>query len=252
MNKVDSTGHRHDINNLSPFKDAIAKHKSRSNFSKLKFANMQIDSEDRTNLDTLEKEEIECTQEELDQAQAAIEPYFESLKETYSGDLEELHGKLLFSAMEQIKSESKKKQCEICNSEHPEPCWLRGPSFQPNWLKKRIEQVNLRDGNEPAQPPKENVTPPKASFSKQKTLRFNSMSHQLDDSDQDIEAMLDSIQECIKQDIDSGNLSVEPKLASIKVSNSIDLDAANADSIPGPAAALQVDDYSVLGGQDFC
>jgi len=252
MNKVDSTGHRHDINNLSPFKDAIAKHKSRSNFSKLKFANMQIDSEDRTNLDTLEEEEIECTQEELDQAQAAIEPYFESLKETYSGDLEELHGKLLFSAMEQIKSESKKKQCEICNSEHPEPCWLRGPNFQPNWLKKRIEQVNLRDGNEPAQPPNENVTPPKASFSKQKTLRFNSMSHQLDDSDQDIEAMLDSIQECIKQDIDSGNLSVEPKLASIKVSNSIDLDAANADSIPGPAVALQVDDYSALGGQDFC
>ena len=112
--------------------------------------------------------------------------------------------------------------------------------------------MNLRDGNEPAQPPKENVTPPKASFSKQKTLRFNSMSHQLDDSDQDIEVMLDSIQECIEQDIDSGNLSVEPKMASIKVSNPIDLDAANADSIPGPADALQVDDYSVFGGQDFC
>jgi len=61
----DSTGHRQDINNLNPFKDAIAKHKSRSNFSKLKFANMQTDSEDHTNLDTLEEEEIECTQEEL-------------------------------------------------------------------------------------------------------------------------------------------------------------------------------------------
>jgi uncharacterized protein (DUF3084 family) len=104
MNKIDSTGHHHDINNLNLFKDAIAKHKSRSNFSKPKFANMQIDLEDRTNLDTLKEEEIECTQEELDQAQATIEPYFESLKETYSGDLAELCGKLLFSAMEQITS----------------------------------------------------------------------------------------------------------------------------------------------------
>jgi hypothetical protein len=112
--------------------------------------------------------------------------------------------------------------------------------------------VNLRDGNKPAQPPNENVTPPKASFSKQKTLRFNSMSHQLDDSDQDIEDMLDSIQECIDQDIDSGNLSVEPEFASIKGSNLVDLDTANADSIPGPADALQVDDYSVFSGQNFC
>jgi hypothetical protein len=48
-------------------------------------------------------------------------------------------------------------------------------------------------------------------------------------------------------------LSVQPKLASIKATNSMNLDAANADSIQRPADALQVEDYhSVYGWQDFC
>jgi hypothetical protein len=159
--------------------------------------------------------------------------------------------------MVEIKSDLEagriKKRCEICNSDHPHPCWLRGPEFQPDWLRKRIEQINLRDGNKPTEPPTEKITPPKASFSKQKSLRFNHMSLQQDDSDRDIDALLDSIQSNIDQQVDEGTLSVKPKLASIKLSAPTDSDAADVNSIRGSVDALQVEDYtSVYGMQDFC
>jgi hypothetical protein len=151
---------------------------------------MQVDSNSLTN-ETANSEEqveqIECTEEELKAAEAMVDPIFEKMKNEYSGDLNELRENLLYNAMAEIKSDlgtiRKKKQCEICNSDHPPPCWLRGPAFQPEWLRKRIEQINLRDGNEPTEPPTERVTPPKASFSKQKSLCFNQMSLQDDDSD---------------------------------------------------------------------
>jgi membrane-associated HD superfamily phosphohydrolase len=159
-------------------------------------------------------DQIECTEDELKAAEAMVDPIFEKMKSEYSEDLDELRENLLYNAMVEIKSDSEagriKKRCEICNSDHPHPCWLRGPEFQPDWLRKRIEQINLRDGNKPTESPTEKITPPKASFSKQKSLRFNHMSFQQDDSDQDIDALLDSIQSNIDQQVDGGTLSVKP------------------------------------------
>lgn len=240
--KVNDTSTR-DVNDLSPFKQAYIKHKSRSNFSRPKFASMAIKSNQSD--DATVDNDFKFTETEIKQAEEQIAPMFESMKSEYSGDLEVLYDDLVYNAMAQIKAS--RKPCEICSQPHPDECWLRGPDFQPEWLRKRIQQINLRDGDKPSVPPAEKVTPPKSTYSK-KSLRFNAMSFPSTDANN----MLDRITSELESDLANETLPIAPKMASIRVSNDVNSDDSNATSIRGPADNLSVNDYSVFDSQDFC
>ena len=163
------------------------------------------------------------------------------MKPDYSGDLDELHQDLIFNAMSQVKAS--RKPCEICSQPHPGDCWLRGKAFQPEWLQKRIEQINLRDGDKPKSPPSEKTTPPKSTYSKRSSLQFNAMSFPSDQAN----AILDDIALEIQSDLANQNTPIAPKMASFKIS-----DENEANPIRGPADNLSVNDYSVFDSQDFC
>lgn len=140
--------------------------------------------------------------------------------------------------MNQVKS--KRKVCKVCEQPHStDACWSRGPSFQPDLIRKRVEQINLRDGDKPKVPPESKLIPPKSSLSKS-SLRFNAMAL----PSNSVSPKLDQIFEAIEHDVANDSLDVTPKLASIKLS-----DAAPSRR---PAEALQVADYSVYNEQDFC
>jgi hypothetical protein len=99
---------------------------------------------------------------------------FSKLKSDYEGDKEELYKDLVYCAMSQLKS--KRKVFEVCEQGHgTDACWSRGPAFQPELIRRRVKQINLRDGDEPKQPPESKLIPPKSSLAK-KSLHFNVMS----------------------------------------------------------------------------
>jgi hypothetical protein len=154
----------HDVNDPSPFNNAHVRHKSRSNFSRPKLAAMQLKSSDlakenevEANDDGTVDKEFECTKEEIRAAEEQVAPYFDKIIETYTGNAESLHKDLVFTAMETIKQS--RKQCKVCTETHPadRECWYRGAEFQPDWLQKRVEQVNMRDGNKPKNDPNRQV-----------------------------------------------------------------------------------------------
>jgi hypothetical protein len=115
-------------------------------------AAMQLESSELAKENELEAnddgtvdEEFECTEEEIRAAEEQVAPYFDKIMETYTGNADALHKDLVFTAMETIKQS--RKQCEVCTETHPadRECWYRGAEFQPDWLRKRVEQVNMRD-----------------------------------------------------------------------------------------------------------
>ncbi len=244
LHLLDTASKPHNVNDPSAFREAMYKHKSKSNFSNLRFAAMD-NKKDGTSLveeDATTEEEIHCTADEIKLAEEMIQPLFEQLSEQ-GKDNQELRDDLIYRAMTQIVAK-RASLCEICNGKHvggSDGCWARGPQFQPEVIRKQVEQINLRDGNKPKSPPEERVTPPKSSYGK-KNLRFKAMSIQ---SEEQLQSTLDDIVAELEEDITNNDLATEPKMASLTL---VDGDATPS---RGPAEALQVADYSVYNEQDF-
>jgi hypothetical protein len=231
------------VNDPSAFKDGHNRHRSRSNFSRLKFAPMNVKSQDEVSTsqeqEQQDDEQIECTAEEFEEAKDKAQAYFDSLVDNWTGDKDELFNDLVFTAMREIKA---KKCCEICSDTHDVGgCWLRGEDFQPEWLRKRIAQVNLRDGNKPKSPPTDRTIPPRSTLSKNLTYNAMSMSTSLNNQ-------LDTIEKTLKQEVNSNKLSITPKLSSLKLPSQQMVE----EQIRGPADAVQIGDYSVYNEQVNC
>jgi hypothetical protein len=163
---------------------------------------------------------------------------FSKLESNYKGDKKELYNDLVYCAMNQLRS--KRKVCEVCEQGHnTDACWSRGPAFQPELIRRRVEQINLRDGDKPKQSPENKLIPPKSSLAN-KSLQFNAMSI----SDPTVTDQVNTIFSTIQEDVANDSLDVTPKLATIKLSD---------ESVgKGPADVMQIADYSVYNEQDFC
>jgi hypothetical protein len=240
--KVDSIPN-HDVNDPSPFNNAHVKHRSRSNFSRPKFAAMQLESSElvkenevEANDDGTVDEEFECTEEGIRAAEEQVAPYFDKIMETYTGNADSLHKELVFTAMETIKQS--RKQCEVCTETHPadRECWYRGAEFQPDWLQKRVEQVNMRDGNKPKNDPNHQVISPKASLSRKPPPQYQSMQLSSNTSDE-ANALLNKIKTQLQANINNDSLSPVPMMPSLKISTSANA-PSDAPSTDGQANIL--------------
>lgn len=246
----------HDVNQLTPYKEAHIRHKSRSTFSRPKFAAMQatqsqfeMEKEVNATDDASIDETTGFTEEEIKKAEEMVQPLFERIQENYSGDLEVLHNDLMYNAMTQVAA--KRVPCEICSDTHPGECWLRGPDFQPEWLRKRIEQINLRDGNKPKETPSDSTIPPRSTYSRnsssnKKPLKFSAMHFESSIGNQAIESALDDIANELQSSIENHTLSTQPKMSSLSLPTN---ESIKSD---GSAEDLPVVDMTVFNRQDFC
>jgi hypothetical protein len=220
--------------NPSAFRDGLNRHKSRSNFSRLKFAALKFN--DDASVDDTPNE---LTEEERQQAELTATDMFSKLESDYQGDKKELYDDLVYCAMSQLQSR-RRKICEVCEQGHAtDACWSRGPAFQPELIRRRVEQINLRDGDKPKQPPESKLIPPKSSLSK-KPLQFNAMTL----SDPALNEQVESIFSTIQEDVANDSLDLTPKMATINLSGKT--------TDRGPADVMQIADYSVYNEQDFC
>lgn len=73
---------------------------------------------------------------------------------------------LVYKAMQKgFKSKSGQLQCKACGGCHEtDRCYACGKEFQPDWLRKQVEQVNATDGDKPKKP-FDKASPPPPSIS---------------------------------------------------------------------------------------
>ena len=180
---------------------------------------------------------------------------------------DEIWNDLCFKAMRAM-GRSPRPQCDACHQYHDtDECWARGPEFQDEALRKRVQQIN--GGNKPINPPKPRI-PPKASFKGPKVerggrpqLKSMAISYLKDQDDQqqfDLqyrsvqnsvqnsahnETVLDEVSDDMKKASDKDELLVQPKLAVLQVSST----SADSNDNRGPEDAMRVADYSVYNEQ---
>jgi hypothetical protein len=81
------------------FCNGLNRHKATSNFSRLKFAPMMIDEASEKSAavqDDASVQELDCTPEELQQAEEPAADLFDKIESKYTGDKEELYQDLVF------------------------------------------------------------------------------------------------------------------------------------------------------------
>ena len=194
-----------------------------------------------------------------------VKPMFAILKVDDPQVDDEIWNDLCFKAMRAM-GRSPRPQCDACHQHHDtDECWARGPEFQDEALRKRVQQINATRGNKPINPPKPRI-PPKASFKGTKVerggrpqLKSMAISYLKDQDDQqqfdlqyrsvqnsaDIETVLDEVSDDLKNALDKDELLVQPKLAVLQVSST----PAESNDTRGPEDAMRVADYSVYNEQ---
>jgi hypothetical protein len=239
------------------YRKAVSRHKKYSNFSKPTYAALKTTKEDQEDDASIES----YTKEDKEEVERIIKPVYAALKTDNDTVNNSIHRELFYNA---IRRHKEKPQCEACLGTHPtDECWARGPNFQDEALRRRVQQVNAKYGDAPENAPKPKI-PPKATFDtplKQKSmsiklqaevsglkdLQYHSITNVAN-----VETVLNEIAHDMESAVENDELIVNPKLAVINLGTNVDAHANAAPSDRSLADALQVGDYSVYNEQVNC
>ena len=239
------------------YRKAVSQHKKYSNFSKPTYAAIKTTGEVQEDDASIEN----YTNEDKEEVERIIKPAYAALKTDNDTVNDSIYQELFYNAMRRHKE---KPQCEACLGTHPtDECWARGPNFQDEALRRRVQQVNAKYGDAPTNPPKPK-TPPKATFDahlKQKSMSIKlqpeasglkDLQYRSITDVANIETVLNEIAHDMESAVENDELTVDPKLAVINLGANAH---ANANAVPSDrslADALQVGDYSVYNEQVNC
>ena len=253
------------LNVPSSYRNAVSKHRYTSNFSKPTYAVMNSPKEiEGDKLDDASVEDF--TEEDRAKIDEIIKPTYAMLQKTGDESANEaIYKDLFFSALKHMK-QGRKIQCEACLGYHDvDGCWARGPEFQDEALRKRVNQVNARLGTKPKNPPQPK-TPPAATFSSPlqqksmttKAVQFENIKYNSMSTPHDVEQALDDISTELERAVESGTMTTDPKMAVISVTSETNKNSevasetnknSNAESL---ADVMQVADYYVYNEQVNC
>jgi hypothetical protein len=245
------------LNVPAGYRKAVSQHKKYSNFSKPTYAALKMSEEDQEDDASIEA----YTEEDKEEVERIIKPVNAALKTDNDALNTSIYQELFYKTMRRHRE---KTQCEACLGTHPtDECWARGPNFQDEALRRRVQQVNAKYGDSPSNPPKPK-TPPKATFEtplKQKSMSIKVHSEVSGLKDlqyrsitdvANMETVLNEITHDMESAVENDELSVDPKLAVINLDANVNTDANAVPSDRSLADAMQVADYSVYNEQVNC